>query len=100
MVFFGEIVKARELALEAKADSTGRTVTLLGDDDFGLSAHLVHLRFPAEVFVGARLRFLVLKVVLFTVDEKHHVRILLDRSRFTKVGELRTLVVTRFHLTG
>ncbi|MNF18988.1 hypothetical protein D3C80_2234230 [compost metagenome] len=45
-------------------------------------------------------RFEVLDVIFLAEHEKHHVGVLLDGARFTKIGELWSLVIAAFHLTG
>ncbi len=43
MAVLGEVEEAGELALEAESHCAGRAMALLGDDDLGLAARLVHL---------------------------------------------------------
>ena len=52
-------------------------------------ALLVALVTLALALLGLR----ALLVVLVAVDEHHHVGVLLDRARFTQIGELRPLVL-------
>ena len=51
---------------------------MLGDGHLGDAAGLLRLRV----------------VVLVAIDEHHHVGVLLQRSRFTQVGEAGTLVLS------
>ena len=80
----GEVIiirigEAGILATEAQGHIAGSTLTVLGNDDL---CHAVHV-----VTVG----ILIDVVVLRTVDEEHHVGILLDSSRLTEVAKLRNL---------
>src|SRR5206468_9972197 len=58
-------------------DGPGRSVALFPDDDLRTAADLLIFRL----------------VDLLTVDEEHDVCILLDRTRFAKVGKLRPVAV-------
>ena len=60
------------MTLEREDDVLHRSVSVLGHDDVGLAVALG---------IGA-----------VAVQQDHHVRILLDRSRFSEVGHLRPLV--------
>src|SRR6185437_12736246 len=71
-----EVLKAREVGEVGHVHGTCRTIALLGDDD---------LRLALEVFVLA-------VVVLLAMDERNHVRILLNGAGFAQVREQRLLV--------
>src|SRR5690348_17636538 len=77
MVVLGEVEEAGELALETHLHGAGRPVALLGNDDLGLAAGLVHLVFPLRVFERAGLRLPVLEIIFLAEDEQNHVRVLL-----------------------
>ena len=62
-------------------------VALFRDDDLGL-ALAVRILFAV----------LVLVVVAFAVDERDHVGVLLDRSRFAQIGEHRLFVALALFL--
>src|SRR6187551_3246710 len=59
MAVLREVEEAGELALEAESHCAGRTMALLGDNDLGLAARLVHLVLPLHVFGRAGLWLLV-----------------------------------------
>src|SRR5512143_2267452 len=70
-----EVLEARELIDEGEPARAGRAVALLADDD---------LRDAPVLLAGL--------VLLLAVDEHHHVRVLLEGSRFSQVRQLRTPV--------
>ena len=75
------ILEARELATEGEQHVARSTFTMLGYDN---------LRHTTQV---ATIVVLIDMVVLRTVDEQHHIGILLDGSRLTQVGQLRTFAL-------
>src|SRR5690348_3628152 len=76
------IVEPRVLLLEEQLDRPGGPVALLPDDQF---------RDALDALVGLRIDGAV--VEFLPVDEAHDVRVLLDGSRLTQVGELRATVL-------
>src|SRR3954451_23396532 len=85
MVLFREIGEAGEFAVEGERDRASRPMALLGHDHLGLAAHLVHVVFPLDVFLGAELRLAVLEVIFLAIDEHDDVGVLLDRTGFAQV---------------
>src|SRR5690606_30845255 len=73
----GHVREPRVVALESDVERCRGTVTVLGDDQVGLTG--------ADILV----------VDGVAVQQDHHVGILLDRSGFAKVADLRLLVLTR-----
>ena len=74
-------------------------MALLADDRFGLVEDALRLFHPfGEGGVVLR-RFDPLVIIFFAEDEHDDVGVLLDRTGFAQVGQLRALVVARFHLT-
>src|SRR6266568_4938422 len=78
----GVVVEARVFLLEVQLHGARRPVALLAHD---------HLGEAFDALVGFGIHRAV--VELLTVDEAHHVGILLDRARFPEVGELRPPVL-------
>src|SRR5580704_6712449 len=76
VIAFQEVGKAGGIVQEGEVELANRPIALLGDDDF---------RPALEVGV-------VLLVDFLTKDKHNNVGILLDRSGFPEVGELRTVV--------
>ena len=74
-VLTAHVLEPRVVTLERDGDVGRRARTVLGDDDLGLAGLL---RLLVEVVV--------------TVQQDHHVGVLLDRTRFTQVRHLRALV--------
>src|SRR5438045_7093315 len=74
-------LEARELFLEKQIHDSGRTISLLADDHLGLSLERVAVLVHRTV------------VEFLPVQEHDQVGVLLDGARFTKVGQLRPLVV-------
>ncbi len=76
-------------------------MTLLGYDDVGLIVDFFAALHPAVpalveltvVFVGALIGLGTLVIILLAVNEHDDVGVLLDRTGFTQVGELRPLIV-------
>src|SRR5437016_9349821 len=93
-----EIAEARELAFELYFHGAGGAVALLADDDFGLAVHQRHVELPFFVFRRPDARLLICEVIFLAIDEYDDVGVLLDRTRFTQIGKLGTLVVAAFHL--
>ena len=79
------VFEAREFVQPGELDVAGRAVALLADHQVGLALHALAV-------------FFVRLVVLFAVDEHHHVGVLLDRARFAQMAELRLVVARRFDL--
>src|ERR1043166_1286726 len=104
-VVAGEVAEFGDDALEMQGNGADRPVALLGDVDFGHVMHGVAAFQAVRVAGGEFLRRLVvallglvaLVVVLLAEDEHHHIGVLLDRARFTQIGQLRALVVALFH---
>ena len=71
--------------LPNKIDIADRAVSLFGNNDLRLSSKLYS--------------FVWFMVVLFAVDKHHHVSILFDSTRFTKVAQSRSMVLGVFGLT-
>src|SRR5215831_9498491 len=84
-----EIVEARDGRLELQVDGARGAMALLADDHLGLAMGGFHLALPLDVLVGAGPRLLVAQVIFLSIDEEHDVGVLLDRSGFAQVGELR-----------
>ncbi len=78
------ILESSELFAPDQRNASDGTVPLLGDDDF---------RFP-----GDRLLLLATPIVLFTMNEHHDVRILLDRTRFAQMTQLGNVILSIFGL--
>src|SRR5262245_3476646 len=70
-----QILKLGELPKECESDDTGWTVALLRDDQFRLALILI---------IGF--------VDLFTVNEHHDIGVLLDRTRFAQIRQLRPVI--------
>src|SRR6185312_10584286 len=86
--------ETRDRAVELQFDGAGRAVALLADDHFGFAVHLVRFRHPFRELLTVGLHRLAHLVIIFLAkQEHHHVGVLLDRTRFTQVGELRAFVV-------
>src|SRR5262245_47232457 len=79
--FHGKVLEAHELFEVGQGDLAGRTVTLLGDEDFQ----------GAFVLAGF--------VELGTMQEHDSVGVLLNGSRFAKIGEARLVVLPIFQTT-
>src|SRR6201999_2141160 len=73
-----EVLKAREVGEVGHVHGARGAVALLGNDDLGLAL---------EVFVLA-------VVILLAMNERDHVRVLLDGARLAEVGEQRLLVAS------
>ena len=86
------------MRLEGKLDGAGRSVALFADDNFSAVLGGLHVRLPFEPFLRAFTRLFILQVILLAEHEQHHVGVLLDRTGFAEIGELRALVVTRLDL--
>src|SRR4051794_791149 len=71
-----------ELSEERETHAADRAVAVFADDDFR-SPGLLGLRLLLVVDLGA-------------IDEHDEIRVLLERARFTEVGELRTVIRPRF----
>ena len=82
--FGGQILEAGEFFFPPQLDFAHRAVPLFGDDDLGQALVLL-LLFAAQV-------------VLFAVDEHHHVGVLLDRARLAEVAQSRAMVAGVFRL--
>jgi hypothetical protein len=93
-----EVGEPRDGVFELEAHCSGGAMALLADDDLGNAVDLLHLLPPRLELDRPGFWFLVLQVIFFAEHEEHHVRVLLDRSRFAEVGELRALVVAVLHL--
>src|SRR5271167_4384236 len=93
MVVDREIAETRHTGLELKFYRAGGAVALLADDHFGLAVHQRHIQLPFFIFRRAGAGLLICQIIFFTEDEQHHVGVLLDRTGFTQVGQLRALVV-------
>ena len=89
---FIPVLESGILAHKSHRHIAHRTTTVLGDDKFSLATNVFALGINSR-----------LGVVFGTVNEANDVGILLNRTRFTKVAQLRTLAVlviaTRFHIT-
>ena len=88
-----EIIEPRDGGVELKIDGAGWPVALLANDDFGFTVDCGHFGLPLDVLVRTRARLLVAEVIFFAEHEQYDVRVLLDRSRFTQIRQLRPLVV-------
>ena len=78
------ILETSELSAEVQQHITGSALTMLGNDN---------LRHTTKV---AAVLILIDMIVLRTMHEKHHIRILLDGTRLTQVTQLRTLSLKTF----
>ena len=90
MIVGGEVGEAGELRLELHLYGAGRAMALLADDDLSRAVRRVHLGLPLEVLLGTGARLLHGEVILLTIDEHHHIGVLLDRARLAEVRELRS----------
>src|SRR5207253_2408658 len=79
----GKILESRELLLEKQIHDPRRPITLLADDHLGFALERVPVLVDRAV------------VEFLPVEEHDQIRVLLDRTRLAKVGELRPLVVAR-----
>lgn len=68
-------------------DSLRRTVSVLGNNDLDLVGNG---RGGRGLIVAVRVVFFVL-VIFLTVEHEDYIRILLNRARFTQIGQLRTV---------
>src|SRR3546814_8980590 len=86
------------LRLEVQADFAGRAVTRFCDDDFGEAEYALHFGRPflvlrVDLDIVALDRALGLArgdIIILAEHEEHHVGVLLDRARFTKVDRKST----------
>src|SRR6266850_4491341 len=81
-LFRSKILETDKLTAKCKIDSICRSVSLFRDDQFG------------DVSVG-----LSAIVLLFTIDKRDHVGVLLNGARFSQVGELWPVVSAIFGRT-
>ena len=103
-IFCRKVRKAGDARLEAQPDLAGRAVALLGDDHLGEAMHALHLGRPGRVrlvcgdvvVAGRKLRLARRDVIVFAVDEPHHVGVLLDRAGFAQIRQHRALVLALF----
>ena len=80
-------------------------MAVFADNDFGDIGGGADAGFPFFMafgkmvgrFAGFGLRFLVLNIVVFAIDEHDAVGVLLNRPGFTEVGHDRTFVVALFN---
>src|SRR5215470_8579539 len=72
------ILKPSELLQEGETYSVGRAIALLGNDQFG---------FAFQVGIVRLINF-------FAEDECHNIGVLLDGTRFTQIGKLRTVITS------
>src|SRR5215471_14887619 len=72
------VFKPRELLEEGQAHSVSWAIALLGNDQFG---------FAFEVGIVRLINF-------FAEDECHNIGVLLDGTRFTQIGKLRTVITS------
>src|SRR6202790_104939 len=93
-----EVAEPRQAGFELQFHGAGRAMPLLADDDFGLAVHQRHVELPFLVFRRAGPRLLVGQIIFLAEHEHHDVGVLFDRSGFTQVRQLRTLVVAALHL--
>src|SRR5690349_16809515 len=96
-----KVLEFRRLMREPQRHLADRAVALLGDEHFRRAMHLLEPRLPILIpqivalialFWAAR-RLAAREIIFLAEDEHHHVGVLLDRARFTQVGEHRPLVV-------
>src|SRR3981189_1930450 len=99
MAVLCEVAEPRELALELQFNRSRRSMALLGDNDFSLAKSEIHFHPPFFMLRRAHLGFFVLQIIFLAVDEQHDVGVLLDRTGFAQVRQLRMLVVAAFDLT-
>src|ERR1700747_292553 len=85
MAVLGEIAEPGDRRIEVQFDGTGRTVTLLADDDFGLAVHQGHVELPLLIFRRARAWLLVAEIILLAIHEDDEVGVLFDRAGFTQI---------------
>ena len=78
----GHVHEPRVVTLEGDGEVAGRAVAVLGHDEIGLP--------------GARG---LLLVHVFAMQQDHHVGVLLQRARLTKIADHRTLVGALFRST-
>ena len=83
-------------------------MALLGDDDFREAINPAHILLPLMisldnldiVIILRRLGLLARDIIILALDEEDNVGVLLDRAGFTKVGQLRTLILALFDRAG
>src|SRR5690242_13730545 len=103
-----KIAESRDLRLEFQRHLAGRAVALLGDDQFGEAIDALHVARPFGVILedlgivalNRTLRLLGGGIIILTIDEPHHIRVLFDRARFAQVGKLRPLVLALLDRTA
>jgi addiction module HigA family antidote len=93
-----EISKAGYFSVKLQIDRSGRSVPLLANNDLSLSENGFHISLPFLVLDRPGTRFLVHEIVLFTIDEHHHVGILLNRTRLAQIRQLWMFVFAAFDL--
>src|SRR5882672_7825711 len=81
------VIESREPLFEDPRDGASRSVALLPDNQLGLSLDVVAVLVQ---FLPVRRRR---HVHLFTIDEQHHVGVLLDGPRLTEVRQLRAAML-------
>src|ERR1700730_5290795 len=89
LTFAIQIIKSHAGWHEAQLDGAGGTIALFREDDFG----------DILLVVGHRLSVFRLLVLLFAIDERDQIRVLLERARFAQVRELGAVIGTRLRRT-
>src|SRR5215203_2067657 len=74
------IAELGDAAVEFDPDLAGRTVALLGDDDFRLAVRASHLFLPPGKIGMVVGRLLRREIIILAIDEEHYVGVLLDRA--------------------
>lgn len=80
VVVFGEVEEAGKLALKRHGHCAGRTMPLLGNNDFRFAASVSRLGFPSEILVGAGLGRLAIEIIFFTKHKQYDVGVLFNRA--------------------
>src|SRR5690606_37856769 len=93
-----QVRKPGQLVIEIQLHSASRPVTLFADNDLGATMRSLAVCLPFEVRLRAFLGFLVLEVVFLSIDEQHHIGVLLNGPGIAQVRELRALVLAAFDL--
>src|SRR5258706_2208497 len=72
---FSPVLETCELAQKPQRHGSDRPIALLGDDQ---------VREALQILA-------ILSIKIFTIDERHHIRILLARARISKIASLRLI---------
>ena len=93
-----QVFKPGQVRIEVQRHGTGWAMALFTDNHISDTNDTVHSFLPLLVFVGVGLGFVSAQIVLLALNEHDHICVLLNRTGFTQVSQLRALVFTVFHL--